>query len=181
VAQALRQLDVYGHDGLPVLSPDGQHILGWVTGAGVLRTIAHQIDASRQQAPETQLTAERALGDPESARREPPTPLPGYQILEITIPEDSPAVGQPLRAITWPHGWTPVSMARGSQPDNPGPERILGAGDRIKLLAPRPLEAATAHHPHPVRVHRSTGPSAHPPATPAAPVGFAGARFWAHR
>jgi len=26
VAQALRQLDVYGHDGLPVLSPDGQQI-----------------------------------------------------------------------------------------------------------------------------------------------------------
>ena len=51
VAQALRQLDVYGHDGLPVLSPDGQQILGWVTSAGVLRAIAGQIDASRRQAP----------------------------------------------------------------------------------------------------------------------------------
>jgi hypothetical protein len=29
VAQALRQLEVYGHDGLPVLSPDGEQILGW--------------------------------------------------------------------------------------------------------------------------------------------------------
>jgi CIC family chloride channel protein len=46
VAQALRQLEVYGHDGLPVLSLDGQQILGWVTGTGVLRAIAHQIDAS---------------------------------------------------------------------------------------------------------------------------------------
>ena len=40
MAQALRQLDVYGHDGLPVLSPDGQQILGWVTNAGVLRAVA---------------------------------------------------------------------------------------------------------------------------------------------
>ena len=46
VAQALRQLEVYGHDGLLVLSPDGQQILGWVTDTGVLRAIAHQIDAS---------------------------------------------------------------------------------------------------------------------------------------
>jgi CIC family chloride channel protein len=136
VAQALRQLEVYGHDGLPVMSPDGQQILGWVTGAGVLRAIAHLTDPSRQQAPEAQLTAEWALSDPESARDEPPAPLPGYQILEITIPDGSSAVGQPLGAITWPHGWTPVSLARGSQPGNPGPERILSAGDRIKLLAP---------------------------------------------
>ena len=142
VAQALRQLDVYGHDGLPVLSPDGQQILGWVTNAGVLRAIAQQIDASRQQAPEAQLTAEWAVGDPESAHRDPPTPLPGYQVLEITIPDDSYAAGQPLGAIAWPHGWTPVSMARDSQPGSPSPERILRAGDRINLLAPRPPEAA---------------------------------------
>jgi CIC family chloride channel protein len=107
VAQALRQLDVYGHDGLLVLSPDGQQILGWVTGEGVLRAIAHQIDASRQQAPEAQLTAEWALSDPESALRDPPAPLPGYQILEITIPDGSFAVGQPLGSITWPHGCGP--------------------------------------------------------------------------
>jgi len=31
---------------------------------------------------------------------------------------------------------------RDSQPGSPGPERILGAGDNINLLAPRPLKAA---------------------------------------
>ena len=82
MAQALRQLDVYGHDGLPVLSPDGRQVLGWVSTAGVLRTVAHRIGATRQQAPEAQLTAGWALGDPESALREPPTALPGYQIPE---------------------------------------------------------------------------------------------------
>jgi CIC family chloride channel protein len=151
VAQALRQLDVYGHDGLPVLSPDGQQILGWVTNAGVLRAISHQIDAARRQAPEAHLTAEWAVGDPESARREAPTPLPGYQVLEITIRDGSPAVGQPLGAITWPHGWTPVSLARDSQPGSPSPERILRAGDRVNLLAARPPGAAAARDAHAVQ------------------------------
>ena len=36
LAQTLRQLEVYGRDGLPVLSDDGQHIPGWVTNASVL-------------------------------------------------------------------------------------------------------------------------------------------------
>jgi CIC family chloride channel protein len=152
VAQALRQLEVYGHDGLPVLSPDGQQILGWVTSASVLRAVASRIDAPRQQAPGAQLAAEWALAGPESAPREPPAPLPGYQVLEIAIPGDSPATGQPLGAISWPHGWTPVSVARGSQPGHPGPEHILGAGDRIQLLAPRPLEAAAAGGAHAVQV-----------------------------
>jgi CIC family chloride channel protein len=137
VAQALRQPDVYGHDGLPVLSPDGRQVLGWVTSASVLRSVAHRIDPSRRQPPDATLTAARAVADPESALREPPAPLPGYQILEITIPADSPAAGQPLGAITWPTGWTPVSMTRGSQPGSPSPGLILGAGDRISLLAPR--------------------------------------------
>ena len=61
MAQAPRQLEVHGHDGLPVLSPGGQQILGWVTKAGVLRAIANQIDASGQQAPEAQLAAEWAV------------------------------------------------------------------------------------------------------------------------
>ena len=33
LAQTLRQLEVYGRDGLPVLSDDGQQIAGWVTNA----------------------------------------------------------------------------------------------------------------------------------------------------
>jgi CIC family chloride channel protein len=145
VAQALRQLEVYGHDGLPVLSPDGQQILGWVTSAGVLGAVADQIETSRQQAPEAQIAAEWALSDPGSALREAPAPLPGYQVLEVTVPEDSSAVGQPLGAIAWPHGWTPVSMTRDGQPGSPGRGRMLGAGDRIDLLAPRPPRVAAAH------------------------------------
>jgi chloride channel protein, CIC family len=41
ITQALRQLEVYGHDGLPVLSADGRQIPGWVTAPDVLRAIMH--------------------------------------------------------------------------------------------------------------------------------------------
>ena len=104
MAQALRQLEVYGHNGLPVLSPDGQQILGWVTNASVLRAIANQIDASGQQAPEAQLAAEWAVAGPEPALREPPTPLPGYPGPRNHHPRGFPAAGQPPGAITWPPG-----------------------------------------------------------------------------
>ncbi|MGI8449609.1 MAG: chloride channel protein [Streptosporangiaceae bacterium] len=144
VAQALRQLEVYGHDGLPVLSPDGQQIEGWVTNASVLRSVARRIDASGQQAPEAQLAAEWALSDPQSALREPPSPLPGYQVLEITLPDDSPAAGQPLGGIAWPTGWIPVSVAHQRQLGTPDPGLVLSPGDRISLLVPSPLRPGAA-------------------------------------
>jgi CIC family chloride channel protein len=144
VAQALRQLEVYGHEGLPVLSPDGQQILGWVTNAGVLRAIAQQIGTTRQQAPQAQLTAEWAPGDPEPARRKAPTPLTGYQVLEVTIPEGSSAAGQPLGAITWPHGWIAVSALHSRQLGTPDPDLVLSPGDRINLLVPSPPAMVTA-------------------------------------
>ena len=161
VAQALRQLEVYGHDGLPVLSPDGQQILGWVTNAGVLRAIAQQIDTSRQQAPQAQLTADWAPGDPDSARREAPTPLTGYQVLEVTIPEGSSAAGQPLGVITWPHGWTAVSALHNRQLGTPDPGLVLSPGDRINLLVPRPPAAITAARGQPDESPRGTAGQAH--------------------
>ena len=50
----------------------------------------------------------------------------------------SPAVGQTLGTITWPPGWTPVSVLRNRQLRDPDPGITLSAGDRINLLAPSP-------------------------------------------
>ena len=49
LARALRQLVVYGRDGLPVLSADGQHVQGWITNNRVLQTIARKIHTSQAQ------------------------------------------------------------------------------------------------------------------------------------
>jgi chloride channel protein, CIC family len=76
VAQALRQLEVYGHEGLPVLSADGHQILGWATAPGVLRAIARQITTGQAQAQQTQISADRDHSDPGALPQHPPTRCP---------------------------------------------------------------------------------------------------------
>jgi CIC family chloride channel protein len=134
LAQTLRQLEVYGHDGLPVLSADGRQILGWVTAPGVLRAIARQISTTQAQTAHAQLTADWDHADPAALLRHPPTPLPGYHVMKITITGDSPASGRKLKDVTWPPASTPMLVLRGRQLRPPGPEITLAPGDRVTLL-----------------------------------------------
>jgi chloride channel protein, CIC family len=142
VAQALRQLAVYGHDGLPVLSADGHQIPGWVTAPDVLAAIARQITPPPQTA-QPQVAAD---GDHAGPGTRPPTPLPGYQFTEITITAGSPAAGRKLADVTWPAGSTPVSVLRDRRLRPPHPELTLAPGDRIGLLAAAP-GASPERHP----------------------------------
>src|SRR6201987_3204400 len=77
LGQVLRQLEVYGRDGLPVLSPDGTQGAGWVTGAGVLRALARQINGTRPEAIQAQAAPDGDHGDAEAILSRPPVPLPG--------------------------------------------------------------------------------------------------------
>ncbi len=138
LAQALRQLVVYGRDGLPVLSADGLNVAGWVTNNRVLQTVAHQVTTAHTETVQAQLSADWALPDPHSTLREPSTSLPGYQILEVTIPTGSPATGKALGALTWPTGWIPVSMLHDRKMSDPDPGAALNPGDQIILLARQP-------------------------------------------
>jgi len=142
VAQALRQLEVYGHDGLPVLSADGRQIPGWVTAPDVLRAIARQITIAQAQTRQAQAAASWDDADPESLPQHPPTPLPGYQFSESTITASSPAAGRPLADLAWPPGSSPVTILRGHQLRPPEPELTLAPGDRVSLLT-----AVPATHP----------------------------------
>ena len=47
LTQALRQLELYGRDGLPVISDDGQHLQGWITSQNVLQAVARHIRAAQ--------------------------------------------------------------------------------------------------------------------------------------
>ena len=47
LARALRQLELYGRDGLPVLSADGQHRQGWITSQNVLQAVARHMRTLR--------------------------------------------------------------------------------------------------------------------------------------
>ena len=136
LTQALRQLAVYGRDGLPVPSADGQQLQGWITNASVLRAVAGQLSDSRAKAAQAQLAADWAFPDPQEALHDAPTPLRGYQLLEITITDDSPAAGQALGDAAWPHGSVPVSILRNRILRDTEPRMILAAGDRVSLLVP---------------------------------------------
>ncbi len=154
ITQALRQLEVYGHDGLPVLSADGRQIPGWVTAPDVLRAIARQITTAQAQTTQAQAAADGDHADPGALPRHPPTPLPGYQLAEITITAGSPAAGRTLADVTWPPGVTPVIVLRGHQLRPPQPDLTLAPGDRVSLLTAAPggspeRDPGGGHHAQP--------------------------------
>ena len=135
LAQTLRQLEVYGRDGLPVLSDDGQQIDGWVTNAGVLAAVAREVNTAQEETTDAQAAADWDTPEPSAAK--PPSPLPGYRIIEITIADGSPAAGMKLGDITWPPGYLPVSVLHDRSLRAPDPQAVLGAGDRVNLLTPQ--------------------------------------------
>jgi chloride channel protein, CIC family len=157
LAQTLRQLDAYGRDGLPVLSGDGRQVRGWITNDSVLQAVAREIGTSPPQA--DRVPAARIPGAGRPGRPpEPPTPLPGYQVLEVTIDPDSPAAGKTLGTVTWPEGFIPVSVLRHRKLDEPDPGLTLAPGDRVSLLAP--VRAVPA--PRPPHGGRGSRAGGHP-------------------
>ncbi|HUN37268.1 MAG TPA: chloride channel protein [Trebonia sp.] len=136
LAQALRQLEVYGRDGLPVLSPDGQQVQGWATSASVLSALGRQVAGTGAAAAHAQAAADWDHDDAEAMLRNPPAPLAGYQVIEISVTAASPAAGQRLADISWPPGATPVSVLQGRRLRAPAPGITLLPGDRVSLLIP---------------------------------------------
>ena len=135
LGQALRQLMLYGRDGLPVLSADGARVEGWVTNASAIHAIAR--DLGPVSTGGTRLTLKRDL----AAARQPtdadevPNPLSGYRVLEVLVDEDSAAAGRPLGRVDWPDGHTPVSVMRHRDLHEADPRLVLQVGDHVNLLA----------------------------------------------
>jgi CIC family chloride channel protein len=161
-AQALRQLEVYGRDGLPVLSPDGHHVQGWVTSTSLLRALTRKISGAHGEATQAQADARQDHRDTQDMLAHPPVPLPGYQVIEITVTDDSPAVGRKLTDVSWPQASTPVALLRGRQLHAPHPGSDLAPGDRVSLLIPAPHNPPPPHadgtsHQEPASRGRTVG------------------------
>ncbi len=172
LAQALRQLELYGRDGLPVIADDGQHLQGWITTQNVLQAVARHIrtaQAGTAQAgtAQPQPAAGPAPHGPHDDLRQAPTPLGGYQVLEITIAAGSPAVGQALGDIAWPPGYIPVSVLDNRALRDPDPDITLVPGDLISLLA------RTQQNPEPAPPRGEPGSQPGDQATDARPAGQA--------
>lgn len=137
LVQTLRQLSAYGRDGLPVLSGDGRQVQGWITNASVLQTVAGKIEGA---SPTGGGATAAGVGQPSD--HQPPTPLRGYRVLEISVNPGSPAADVPLGTLSWPPGSIPVSVLRDRVLRGPDPDLVLSVGDRISLLAPAGSDAA---------------------------------------
>ena len=141
LAQTLRQLAAYGRDGLPVLSADGREVRGWITNTSVLQAVASEIGMLPPPA------ADGDAGLEPAADGEPPNPLPGYQVVEFTVREESPSAGQTLGSISLPAGTIPVSVLHDRVLREPDPDVALAVGDRVSLLMPVPAGATSRSQP----------------------------------
>jgi hypothetical protein len=110
-----------------------------------VRAIARQITTTQAESTQAQVSADWEHADPDSLLRRPPTPLPGYQVIEITVTAGSAAAGRKLGDVTWPRASAPVSVLRGHQLRSPRPEITLVPGDRVSLPTGAPDDAP----PHP--------------------------------
>jgi chloride channel protein, CIC family len=141
LARALHQLEADGTDGLPVLSADGSRVEGWVTDGSVLSALGREIGGARPQAAPPRVGPgldDAGLDGPGlgQARRDPPAPVRGYRLVEVTIDTGSPAAGARLGAVRWPAGSAPVAVVRGGSRRAPDADMALRPGDRVSLLAP---------------------------------------------
>jgi chloride channel protein, CIC family len=143
LGQALRQLCLYGHHGLPVISHDRQHLQGPITREDVLQTLATTVSASTREIEHGAIASDFAVPDPKALAHTPTTPLSGYEIVDITINPGSPALGRRIGNIAWPPGSLIVAVTDGQEIIRLRNDTELHAGQRVTLLAP------AASHPDP--------------------------------
>ncbi len=136
LAQALRQLVLYGRDGLPVIDTEARRVQGWLTNQDVLRAVGARITDVQPEVAASRQAAEWADPQAIKAEHDPRSQLDGYCIVEHTLSPDSAAVGRALGDLDWPAGHLPVSVIHNRQLVDADTAGRLAVGDRINILAP---------------------------------------------
>jgi CIC family chloride channel protein len=134
LSQALRQLILYGRDGLPVLSADGARVEGWVTNASAIHAIARDLGTAAADSTRAELEADLTAAHQPTGAADSPNPLTGYRVIEVLVDEHSPAAGTALGAVAWPTGHIPVSVLHDRVLREADPRLELAVGDRVNLL-----------------------------------------------
>ncbi|MFY2858911.1 chloride channel protein [Mycobacterium sp. THU-M104] len=136
LAQALRQLVLYGRDGLPVIDTDERRVQGWLTNQDVLRAVATHLADSYPDIAASHQAAEWADPKAITAEHDPRSQLSGYSIVEYTLGPNSAAVGRNLGELDWPPGHYPVSVVHQRQLMDADVAVALEPGDRVNILVP---------------------------------------------
>jgi CIC family chloride channel protein len=134
--QALRQLVLYGPDGLPVVSPDRHHVVGWITHRDVVRAMAERTTASGTEVAEGTLASEWATPDAKAHLHVARAPIEGYEMVEVTIRPGSTVIGRRVDEVSWPEDCIVVAVSEGRGFVTPRSDAELRAGERVVLLAP---------------------------------------------
>ena len=117
----MRQLVLYGRDGLPVLSTNGEQLEGWVTTENVLQAVAHYMSAPQVGAASANLATGPARPDPGRPGWDSAPTCSAATGWSRSPWPNSPAAGQPLGETAWPHGWVPVSVLDDRRLRDPDP------------------------------------------------------------
>lgn len=137
LAQALRQLVVFGRDGLPVIDTEARRVQGWLTNQDVLRAVSTYFTELQPDTASDSSTI--AMADPQAvgAEHDLHSQLDGYCIIEHTLTRDSAAIGQAPGDLDWPPGHYPVSVLHNRQLVDADTSVRLAAGDRVNVLSPK--------------------------------------------
>ncbi len=135
--QARRQLVIYGRDGLPVISHDGT-LRGWLTQADVLKALTTTLASSEKDIEHGAAAANWDAASTQAPNRQPTRPLRGYELLEVRVNADSPALGSRVTDIPWPAGTRPVAITQGREIHAADPPLRLRKGERVLVLSPIP-------------------------------------------
>jgi CIC family chloride channel protein len=141
--QARRQLVLYGRDGLPVLSHDGV-LRGWLTRADLLRALTDRLASTDEQIEDGAAVADWSADDLIATSRRPTRPLNGYELLEVRVTAESPALGSRIADVHWPAGTIVVAITHGREVRAARPNLPLRAGERILVLSPSPGDGDTS-------------------------------------
>lgn len=127
--QALRQLVVYGHRGLPVLAEDGRTVVGWITNQDVMTTFAQRLGKTLGEAEQGVRAAEFAA---HTQTGEPYAPLHGFRLETVSVPDSQS--GTAIDDLDLGRAAIPVSIQRGHRRLRPEPGTPLRARDVVTVL-----------------------------------------------
>jgi CBS domain-containing protein len=133
--QALRQLVLYGHQGLPVLAEDGHTIVGWVTNRDVMRTIARRLGQNVLEVEEGARAAEFAIDNVEQHVHQAHAQLAGYRLVTAVVPRSEFATLR-IDEVEWPDGALAVAVRRGTASFTVHGHTELRPGDVLTILTP---------------------------------------------